>query len=238
MKTKFLFTVILIFSVFINHVIGQDLISCTSCWITPTYSYNSSTHEISIDDMVIKNQGWYDATEFDVAVFIKNTDTGTEYELDRVTYSGLGYQTNQNQEPISGWNVDLDFESVPTGTYKIQIKINDDQKAYETSYTNNTEYFSNTSFNYTSGTSNVNNTRTFNKLNVCYNPSDGIFFIEGAYVENAQVRVFNSIGNIIWQQACITDKTISFNTKHLPKGIYFMEIQKDGKIMIEKLFNN
>lgn len=135
---------------------AQDLMSIKSSSYNtqPGFIFTPSSSTLSVQ-LVIKNGGYYEATAFDVSAVIKNTATGTEYEIDRVDYQGLSNSpsTNQNILEITGWTINLKNKpQVPNGTYRLQARINDNKKAKESSYVNNTEVFGNESFNYGTST--------------------------------------------------------------------------------------
>ena len=240
MKTTFSIILFLYFGLI--NLNAQDLWSCTTCWITPAYSYNSSTHEVSIDEMVVANQGYFDCVAFDVAIFIIDVNTSLEYEIDRVNYSGLSYKINQNSQAISGWKVDLDNKLVPSGTYRVQVRINDNKSAYETSYINNIEYFGNSSFSYTSSSSsgikNFNNVQE-SVILLYPNPSSGIFTLN---LENTNGYFYFEITNINGQvlyneNVAVAGSTYNsqFDLSKYSKGIYYLRIIGENNETMNKM---
>ena len=224
---------------------AQDLISCTSCWITPGYTFSSTTKEVTIVDMVIKNNGWNNATAFDFAVFLKEVNTGAEYEIDRLNYAGLSYQTGQNQIPITNMVIDLDNQpQVPGGTYRVQGRINDNQNAFETNYTNNTEYFGNTSFVYSPGAG-INEPKSIvSNLGNYPNPVADLTNFTFTLTEKSHtiLTVYDISGKesnqIINQDLGMGTYIFVFNTATLPNGIYCYTLNTNNELITRKLIVN
>jgi len=148
---KLLFT-LAVTSLFTVNSFGQDLISCTNCWITPNMSFSTSTNEVTIVDMVIKNDGWSSASAFDMTVYVIDINSNTSYAIYNTSYPGLSSGVGNNQISITNMSFDLDNEpQVPFGTFRLEARINEDQSAYETDYFNNYEIFGNTTFTYSGG---------------------------------------------------------------------------------------
>jgi len=189
--------------------------------------------------MVIKNSGWQQATAFDLAIFIKNVNTGIEYEIDRINYSGLSYQVNQNEIPITNMILDLKNKPlVPSGTYRLQGRINDNKKAYETNYLNNTEYFGNQTFVYTASTIGINETpKTVSFVGNYPNPSTDFTNFKFSLTENAftTLTIYDVTGKVITQ--IINDHIQSgehiykLDTSTLPNGIYAYSLKVNDEIV-------
>lgn len=220
---------------------AQDLISCTNCFITPNYTFNSTTNEVTIVDMVIKNNGWNNAAAFDFAVFLKNVGTGALYEIDRVNYTGLSYPTGQNQIPITNMVIDLDNEpQVPSGTYRLEGRINDNQSAFETNYTNNTEYFGNQSFAYTVSGSGITEYSINTTIYVYPNPSNGKFTVQmtdgTTQITKGVINIYNIAGENIFSTLNAQSqmsKEIDIPTQ--PNGVYFLQMKSEVGISTKKI---
>lgn len=171
MKTK-LFFLCLSGLLFNSDSYAQDLMSIKSSSYNTQPGYNTPSSSTLSVQLVIKNDGYYEATAFDVSAVIKNTATGTEYEIDRVNYQGLSNSPslNQNILEITGWVINLKNKpQVPNGTYRLQARINDNKKAKESSYVNNTECFGNESFNYGTSTTVITTTGSEPNINLGLN---------------------------------------------------------------------
>jgi hypothetical protein len=69
-----------------------------------------------------------------------------------------------------------------------------------------------------------------NRINVFPNPSQDIVYIELQDISAATIVQFTDVsGNLIFQES-FTNRT-QFVVRHLPSGIYFTRIIKDGKII-------
>lgn len=240
MKTNFtrLLCLMVLFNLSAN---AQDLISCTTCFITPSYNFNSATKEVTIVDMVIKNSSFINATAFDFAVFVKNVNTGIMYEIDRVNYPGLSYQTGQNQIPITNMVMDLDNASqVPSGTYRLEGKINDNQNAFESNYTNNTEFFGNQSFVYTASGSGIAEYSANTIISVYPNPSNGKFTAQmtdgTTQIAKGITDICNIAGENVFSILNVQPQmSQEIDISSQPNGVYFLQLKNGEKTFTKKI---
>ncbi len=66
-------------------------------------------------------------------------------------------------------------------------------------------------------------------INVYPNPAVDEFFVEGKRVQDATVKIMNSMGQVVNIPSTIATDRIQFNTSEVPKGVYFVNIELDEK---------
>jgi type IX secretion system substrate protein len=81
----------------------------------------------------------------------------------------------------------------------------------------------------------VDFTKRFTDITIFPNPAQNFFTVEGNNVKNAQVTIYNSIGQLINLPASIQDNGIMFNTSLAPKGIYFVRINNGSGTEVKKV---
>jgi hypothetical protein len=219
-------SLLLLFLILSNHQMqAQDLTSINVGTTLPLYTFNSSTKVISAQ-MSVRNRGFFDSTDFDVALFVVNTNTNTEYEIDRVTYGGLPFSpaNNGNTLQITNWTVDLDDKpQVPSGTYRLQARINDNQNATESNYSNNREFFGSMSFVYTATLGVIENPNNVNAF-IIQNPVQNILKIDSSY-SISEVILYDMFGKIVIANQ-ISDN--SFDVSYLKQGMYIIKIRTEN----------
>jgi hypothetical protein len=221
---------------------AQDLISLNVGTTLPSYTYEPSSKEITAQ-MTVRNVGFFNSTAFDVALFLKNSNTSTEYEIDRTNYSGLSYNQlgNANTLYITNWIVDLDDKpAVPGGTYRLIARINDNQNAFETNFTNNQENFGNLSFVYASASVGIQENKSDLHSTIFPNPTNGIFRVEfsDAQLVNTEVKfeIYNVVGGKIDSfSRLVSQPFVDVDLTNQPKGVYFLKIENGSKDTIKKI---
>jgi cyanophycinase-like exopeptidase len=74
----------------------------------------------------------------------------------------------------------------------------------------------------------------FNKFNVLPNPFTNAIYLENA--EDASVEIFDSLGKRIYLSSNFTANTIDTST--FSNGLYFVKIEKEGKVQTQKMIKN
>ncbi len=72
------------------------------------------------------------------------------------------------------------------------------------------------------------------EIKVFPNPFDEFIAFDG--IENASVEIFDSLGKKIFSQSNFGNQNI--NTSSLSSGLYFVRMEKEGKILTKKMFKN
>jgi len=219
---------------------GQDLVSINVGTTLPKITYNTTTSELTVQ-MTIRNTGFFNSTEFDVALFLKNVNTNQEIEIDRTSQSGLSYTqaNNANTLQITNWKVKLENKSqVPSGDYRVIAKINDNKNATESNYNNNNENFGNESFKYEKSTTSIASLFEQKSFTIYPNPSTG--FINLALDnslkndKNATIEIFNAIGSKV-QHVLVSDAQKPIDLTSFAKGVYYVKITSDNKKYTQKI---
>jgi len=227
-------TLFLLLLIFLNHQVhAQDLTSINVGVTLPMYEFNSATKVITTQ-MSVRNRGFFDSSSFDVALFLINTSTNAEYEIDRVNYDGLTYTqaNNANTLQITGWTVDLDNRPlVPSGTYRLQARINDNQNAFETNYGNNRELFGNVSFVYTSTLGVEENTRNVDFF-IVQNPVQNVLKIESAYVIS-EIVIYDMLSKKVNASKLSNS---SFDVSNLSRGLYIVKVRVESNRVFSMKF--
>jgi len=216
---------------------AQDLTSINVGSTLPSFTFSPSTNELTTQ-MTVRNIGFFNTANFDVALFVKNTSTNIEYEVDRVNQSGLGIGIPANTLYINNWIIDLDNEpNVPSGNYRVIARINDNQNATETNYTNNTENFGNASFNYSTSVNSLNESSLNQVVKISPNP----------FVENIKINITEQASGTIqsYSIADINGKLITsgdintvagateiFFEDQITSGIYVLQLYDSNKIFL------
>jgi hypothetical protein len=65
------------------------------------------------------------------------------------------------------------------------------------------------------------------------NPASQYFVLKGKHLEDANISVFNAIGQVVQIPNFVSNNEILFRTENLPKGIYFINI-KQGEELVTK----
>jgi len=68
-------------------------------------------------------------------------------------------------------------------------------------------------------------------LRIYPNPSNGIFSIAG--VDNKQIEVYNIYGTLIYSSK--NNLTQEVNLRQLPKGVYFIKIKTETKLVLKRI---
>lgn len=221
---------------------SQDLVSLNVGTTLPQYTYDASSKVVTAQ-MTVRNTGFANSNAFDVALFLKDVNSSTEYEIDRSNYSGLSYNQlgNANTLYITNWTINLSNETqLPGGTYKVQARINDNQNAYETNYTNNQENFGNASFTYVQAVTGIKENASSFQASVFPNPSTGIFRLE---LHNEQltsskltVDIYNALGEKVYSTFHIgSESSFDVDLSHQAKGLYFIKLSSEEKSVTQKL---
>lgn len=71
-------------------------------------------------------------------------------------------------------------------------------------------------------------------LNVFPNPSDDIFVISGKELTGNQLMVFNSRGELIYEEIIKADQT-TINLANQASGLYLLRIANDSGFIVHKL---
>ena len=240
MKKIITFSMLMALSFLNQNVYSQDLTSINVGTTLPLYNYNATSKVITVQ-MSVKNIGFFNATAFDVALVLRNVNTSTEYEIDRLNYQGLVFSqlNNGNTIQITGWTVDLDDKpQVPSGTYRVQARINEPQTAQESNYNNNREFFGNISFAYVSANLAVNNVENESAILVGPNPSNGIVNISSK-IDLEEINVFSQTGAFIKSISNDSNnKDLKIDLRELSKGLYFLELKNNSEKSWKKIILN
>lgn len=221
---------------------AQDLVSLNVGTTLPDFTFNSSTNVLTVQ-MTVRNTGFFNSDPFDVAIFLRNTATNTDYEIDRNTYSGLPFtQAGQaNTLYITGWDMDLDNESqLPSGNYRVQARINDNQNAEESNYNNNTEFFGNESFAFSSNTVSVTEVDFLNSIYIAPNPTTGKFRVVSGNVNAAQslnsLKIYDLVGKCIYsKENFLADGSTEVDMTAYRRGLYLVRIEIGESVLTEKV---
>jgi len=240
-KKKLIYSIAFTVSaLFCQNLQSQDLLSINVGTTLPRFTYNDVTSELSVQ-MTVRNTGFFNSSEFDVALFLKNLNTNQELEIDRVNHSGLSYTqlNNANTLYITNWKVILDNKSqVASGDYRVTAKINDNKNATETNYNNNNESFGNESFKHEKITTAISNLDGQENFTIYPSPSNGIVNLQLSTSlkndKNLTIEIYNSIGTKI-QQVSVADSQKPIDLTPIPKGIYYIKIISGSKKYIKKV---
>lgn len=221
---------------------SQDLVSLNVGTTLPQYTYDAGSKVITAQ-MTVRNTGFFNCNAFDVALFLKDANSSAEYEIDRSNFSGLSYNqlNNANTLYITNWTVNLNNESqVPSGTYKVQARINDNQSAFETNYTNNLENFGNASFTYVQTVTGIEENVSSFQASVFPNPSTGAFRVEFNKEHLASskltIDVYNALGEKVNSASLNgTESYFDVDLSRQAKGLYFVKLSNDQKSVTQKL---
>lgn len=71
-------------------------------------------------------------------------------------------------------------------------------------------------------------------LDVFPNPTSGLLSLNGP-LENAQIRVFNQLGQVILEQNEVNHSTHELNLSGLSNGVYYLQIQQGEQVFLEKI---
>jgi hypothetical protein len=174
--------------------------------------------------------GFFNANAFDCALFlVSNINSSISYEVSRVNYSGLPYPSG-NTLPITGWLVELSNFSIPSGTYRLEARINDNQAAYESNYSNNIEYFGQETFQYTASSSANLNEEEESSIQLFPNPVLNILNLK-ASSPISSISVFNLEGVNVGNQKLVNN---SLDLSFLKNGYYFIFINYENNKFITK----
>ncbi len=246
MKTKltiysFAASLLIVLTLLNYKAYAQDLLSYNS---GQGIAFDSASNVLSIH-MTIKNFAFNDASAFDVPAFIINVNTLTAYEIDRVHYLGLSHSItlDSNVIQVSYWEIDLDNKpQVPSGTYRAEVRINDNHAAAETNFNNNTEVFNNTTFQYTALNSGVKEQESIlSNFGNYPNPASDITNFTFTLTEKAQtiLTIYDISGReaaqLVNQELNFGTHTIGFNTGKLTKGVYFYTLKVNNVISTKKM---
>ncbi|MBS1915822.1 MAG: T9SS type A sorting domain-containing protein [Bacteroidetes bacterium] len=78
-------------------------------------------------------------------------------------------------------------------------------------------------------------TPVFNDVAVFPNPAKDIVNIQGDNLKNAQISLYNGLGQTIIPVSVLQDNHATINVSRLTKGIYYIRIQNNGNTTIRKL---
>lgn len=145
------------------------------------------------------------------------------------------------------WNCkDLNGNTVPDGDYQFWIEYTDkDAQGPYTSYTftkgtspvtlnfNNQSYFINASIAYTPNTTGVSDTKQL-QATIYRESNRYIFEIPSVRAENVLFRIFNTLGQLIYESQTYTDdgekRKLIWTTPSAGKGVYIYQIENGDKI--------
>lgn len=209
--------------------ISQDLVSLNVGVTLPEYQYNSAQRQLTVQ-MTIRNTGYFNANSFDCALFlVSNTNSSLMYEVSRVNYSGLPYPSG-NTLPITGWVVDLSNFAIPSGAYRLEARINDNQAAYESNYSNNIEYFGQNTFQYVAPSSAGLIENSESSIQLFPNPFLDLVNIKADHSIES-VLLYNDDGRMI---DILQLKDNCLNLSLLERGYYYLIIQDEYGNLIRK----
>ena len=129
-----------------------------------------------------------------------------------------------NTLPITGWLVDLSNFAIPSGTYRLEARINDNQAVYESNYSNNIEYFGQNTFQYVAPSSAGLIESSESSIQLFPNPVLDVLSVNSPYSIESVLLFSNdgkSIGSFRLEDNCLD---LSF----LEKGNYFVIIQDEN----------
>jgi hypothetical protein len=66
--------------------------------------------------------------------------------------------------------------------------------------------------------------RDFSHINVFPNPARDFFIVRGNSLQNVQPRLYNRVGELIALPYRVENKSITFHTTGLTRGIYFLRL--------------
>jgi hypothetical protein len=81
----------------------------------------------------------------------------------------------------------------------------------------------------------VDFSKKFTDVSIYPNPANTIFSVEGDNVTNAQISIYNSIGQLMNLPVLNKDKKITFGVSGIAKGIYFVRISNGTSTVIKKI---
>ncbi|MFK7949935.1 MAG: LamG-like jellyroll fold domain-containing protein [Saprospiraceae bacterium] len=67
------------------------------------------------------------------------------------------------------------------------------------------------------------------------NPANNYFVVENKQIRNAQIQVYNAVGQQVDLPNFVSDDQVLFKTDNLPKGIYFVNIQIGEKLITKRI---
>ena len=74
-----------------------------------------------------------------------------------------------------------------------------------------------------------------NYINIYPNPTSSIININSSVIFN-DMRIVNSQGNVVYIHENLTDNDfVKIDLSHLPKGLYFIYIQTNNKLLYQKV---
>jgi hypothetical protein len=76
----------------------------------------------------------------------------------------------------------------------------------------------------------------FPEVEVCPNPTSGVFNLTGPILQNSAVIEVMDLSGKVLEENAVTGPRVQLNLAHLPKGIYFLRFAKGGqsvKVAIE-----
>jgi len=139
-------------------------------------------------------------------------------------------------------NGEYRFENLPEGSYKVDVEIDEyESEASSAINLSNGETRSNIDFEVDGATGTVapkivtGTVETWHaaSLQICPNPFTDAVHIVGAY-RNTPLQIFNASGAIVHTKIISSPDEI-IRLEHLPVGVYFFRLEKDGKVKTEKM---
>lgn len=134
--------------------------------------------------------------------------------------------------------IHLPWFTVPTDAsnnqvvMRVGIRSNGDLSACDTNINGEYEDYT-VSFNKSNGVTNLTtNNALESKISIYPNPVDNELFIKGVK-SKVNYKLFNLNGGLINGGEIVNGKSI--NVKQLPKGVYILEINENGKVTTEKI---
>ncbi len=82
----------------------------------------------------------------------------------------------------------------------------------------------------------VNLVGGFDDIIVFPNPVKNIFTVSGGLVKNAQLSLYNSMGQVIIPPFTIRDNQVSVNVSGISSGVYFMRLSNGSATQVKKIF--
>ncbi len=136
-------------------------------------------------------------------------------------HSYSSYQWYFNGNPIPG-ATDSTYTATENGEY--HVVVTDENGCIGTSET------------YTVNNLAVNSHSIRDNILLYPNPNDGLLFVKAARpLNNARFRLISILGQSLITQSGLKGADFIFDISHQPKGIFFAEIEEDGKMLRVKL---
>lgn len=192
------------------------------------FTYLWSTSETT-QSIVVSTSGIYSVTVTDGNGCTSNrsvqvnvnplppTPTITENGTTLTSSSAIGYQWYLNGNILNGATLQ-NYTVTQNGNYT--VVITDSNSCSMTS----------APFNFT--TVGIEDLSVNNSIIVIPNPSNGIFRIETNKIQFSKIKIYNTIGKIIYESE---NRNTEINLSNQPKGAYFIEIYSQDKIYNKKL---